>query len=201
MSEVLAAVPDPPPAPEGFEATAAWVGAQVWVARRLFEVVGGWSADEADAEARVWFATVSRHVGWHAELLAELLPETVEHRPEPLVVEPEGGWGVVLAELALETGTVARLAGLVRVVLTHLITALDAMAARTTPAAGGPLHRVLALVGRDQRDDQRAGEALLERLLGRVGPDAVRIATDQQRALETTLLLPLDVLERDDDRG
>lgn len=183
--------PGAPPAPEGLEATAAWAGGQAWVARRLFEVVGGWSTDEAESEPRTWFAELSRQLAWHGDLLVGLLPTSVEHRPDDFVVAPDAGWPVVLDELAATAGTVERLAGLVRVVLAHLAVRHAAVLAATTEAAGGPVRRVLTLVGRDERDAWRHGEALLQGLLHRIGPDAVRAATDQQRALETSLLLPL----------
>jgi hypothetical protein len=184
-------LPAPPGVPEGLEATAAWVGHQVWLARRLFEVVGGWSIDEGDDEVRVHFATASRRHAGHAEILYDLLPDTVEHDPDQFVVPPSTGWPVVLDDLAAADDTVVRLAGHSRVVLTHLTLEHDAVVEATTGAAGGPIRRALDLVGRDERDAQDAGELLLERVLRERGPDAVRSATDEQRALETTLLLPL----------
>ncbi|MFN8038824.1 MAG: hypothetical protein U0Q07_06395 [Acidimicrobiales bacterium] len=183
--------PGAPPAPEGLEATAAWAGGQAWVARRLFEVVGGWSTDEGEPPVRVWFAELSRQLGWHGDLFAGLLPTSVEHRPDDFLAAPDAGWPVVLDELAATAGSVERLAGLVRVVLAHLTVRHEEVAAATTEAAGGPVRRVLTLVGRDERDAWCHGEALLQGLLQRTGPDAVRAATDQQRALETSLLLPL----------
>ena len=183
--------PGPLPAPEGLEATATWAGGQAWVARRLFEVVGGWSTDEAEPPARLWFAELSRHLAWHGELFVGLLPTSVEHRPEAFVAAPDAGWPVVLDELAATTGSVERLAGLVRVVLAHLVVRHAAVADATTDAAGGPVRRVLTLVGRDERDAWGEGEAMLQRLLHQRGPDAVRAATDQQRGLEISLLLPL----------
>lgn len=179
------------PSPEGLEATAAWAGGQAWVARRLFEVVGGWSADEAEPAARAWFAELSRQLAWHGELFVGLLPTSVEHHPDDFVVAPDAGWPVVLDELATTAGSVERLAGLVRVVLAHLAVRHAEVAEATTPAAGGSVRRVLVLVGRDERDAWHHGEALLQGLLHRTGPDAVRAATDEQRALETSLLLPL----------
>lgn len=183
--------PGAPPAPEGLEATAAWAGGQAWVARRLFEVVGAWSADEADPAARSWFAELSRQQAWHGELFVGLLPTSVEHRPDDFVAAPDAGWPVVLDELAASAGSVERLAGLVRVVLAHLVVRHGEVLAATTDAAGGPVRRVLTLVGRDDRDAWLRGEELLQGLLHRTGPDAVRAATDQQRGLETSLLLPL----------
>lgn len=184
-------LPDPPGVPEGLEATAAWVGQQVWLARRLFEVVGGWSIDERDDEVRVHFAVVSRRHAWHAEVLYDLLPDTVEHTPDQFVAPPATGWPVVLDDLAAADDTVVRLAGHSRVVLARLTLEHDAVVEATTEAAGGPIRRALALVGRDERDAQDTGELLLERVLRERGPDAVRSATDEQRALETILLLPL----------
>lgn len=184
-------LPAPPGVPEGLEATAVWVGRQVWLARRLFEVVGGWSVDERDDEVRVHFATVSRRHAGHAEILYDLLPDTAEHTPDQFVEPPAAGWPVVLDDLAAAGDTVVRLAGHTRVVLAHLTVEHAEVVEATTDAAGGPIRRALALVTRDERDAQAAGELLLERVLRERGPDAVRSATDEQRALETTLLLPL----------
>jgi hypothetical protein len=93
-----------------------WLGSACWTARRLFEVVGQWSADEPCAPTAVLFSVAARLFAGHHDHLVERLPVLATVDPADLVTPP-AGWARLCDELAAERQTLARLVGLARIVL------------------------------------------------------------------------------------
>ncbi len=159
-------------------------GAYRWVERRLFELTGAWAAQAAPPDARIHLDVVSGQHGWHAELWADRLPalDGADHdaltRPAGPILRP------LLDELARQQDTVARLAGLYRVVVPRLIVTYDRHLRRATAAADAPAVRALRLVRRDEVEAWQAGEALVEQLL--VRPEDAAAAAGVQARLEAT---------------
>ncbi len=75
------------------------IGELRWIEHRLFEVVGGWVADEPCPPACVLLSVLARQHGDHAAALAERLPVRAGADPDVLTV-PAPGWFGMLAHLA-----------------------------------------------------------------------------------------------------
>jgi len=159
-------------------AAAGLLGAYCALERALFELTGAAAADPEDsAAAAVLLASWSIEHAWHAELFADRLPVTAALEPGPLVELP-GPLSETFERLA-GARPLARLAGLVRVVLPRLLLTYGRHLAATSPGVDGPVRRALTLVLRDEREEWEAGEALLqgsfadEATVGSVGQWAV----------------------------
>jgi len=163
-------------------ATARRAGAACWLDARLFEVLGGWVADEAEPEAKIALATQASHHGWHAGLWGERLPTLHGVEPGSWVRPASGGVEAAVAALAGARGTVERLAGVHRALLPRLSATHAAHLEAASAVADAPTMRTLRLVLADEDDDRRRGERLLQRLL--VGRDDVERAAAQVAMLE-----------------
>jgi len=166
------------------DATAAFVGHACWVERRCFETLGAWVPSVPEPEAKLLVARHSRHHGWHAELLHEVLPTTRDHDPARLVAPGDPAWPDVLAEVAAATTTVDRLVGVYQALVPALVTAYDALLERASAWSDGPVARRVRLVADDERSDLAEGLVLLEGLLD---DGAVDAAAHRRRAVEATL--------------
>ena len=181
------------------------VGSYQWVERRLFEVLGAWVASEAVSEARVLFDVYSQQHAWHAELFADRLPALDSVDPDSLVLPPSAEVDRMLATLAgvvsdsgpsaagnltgrgdemdlSAGGTLPRLVGVGRVVLSRLITGYAIHLRRISPITDAPTARCLRLVLRDEAEQWQAIEALTQALLRR--PHDVAVVTGHQQRLE-----------------
>ena len=154
----------------------------VHVERRLFEILGAWSASDEQPEAVRVLATQSRHHGAHADWLAALAP--VLHDVD---VASPASLDVYLDALAATDGSAARLRAVVEVVLPELTAGYDALLVSTGDVADAPLRRVLRLIVQETGDDWRAATAVLHGGLRSEG-DAEEEAAHQSR---------LQVLARD----
>ena len=167
-------------------ATARRAGAARWLDARLFEVLGGWVADEADPEVKIAFATQASHHGWHAGLWGERLPTLHGVDPGSWVRPASDGVEAAMAALAGAPGSVERLAGVHRALLPRLSAAHAVHLEATSAVADAPTMRTLRLVLADQDEDRRGGDRLLQGLL--VGRDDVERAAVQVAALEWLLV-------------
>jgi hypothetical protein len=153
------------------DATATLVGHTCWVERRCFETLGAWVPSVSEPEPKLVLARHSRHHGWHAELLAEVLPATRAHDPARLVAPADPGWPDVLAVVAEATATLDRLVGAYQALLPALVSRYDEVLDRTSRWSDGPVSRRIRLVVDDERSDLAEGLSLLERLLEDGGID------------------------------
>jgi len=169
------------------------VGAYQWIERRLFEVLGGWVATEAVAEARLAFDVYSRQHAWHAELWAERLPVLDGLDPATLTLPPSVEVDRLLALLAgaapgqasVAGGTLLRLVGLARVVLPRLIAGYGLHLRRAALVADGPVVRSLRLVVHDEIEAWQETETLVQTLVDR--PHDIAVVTAHQQAMEEVL--------------
>ena len=139
------------------DATAAFVGHACWVERRCFETLGAWVPSVPEPEAKLLVARHSRHHGWHAELLGEVLPTTRDHDPARLVAPADPAWPDVLAEVGAATTTLDRLVGVYQAVVPALVTAYDTLLERASGWSDGPVARQVRLVVDDERSRPRRG--------------------------------------------
>lgn len=172
------------------------VGELHWAASRLFEVLGLWAAEADRPDIAVSMATSSRHLGWHAADLADLLPDSVlledEVRTEPHAPEVDAAVEAIRAI----PGSVERLAVTHRVLLPRVAARCVAIERVSGPHNDAALARVLAFFLQDLRRDRDDGEALLGRLLSDV--DSVeranaRVLEAERRLVEAGGLLPVHI--------
>ncbi len=145
--------------------TAQVVGSLHWATTRLFEVFGLWAAEADRPDIAVSMATSSRHLGWHASDLAELLPDSVllddavQTAPHALEVD------AAVEAIRAIPGSIERLAVTHRVLLARIAARCVAIERVSGPHNDVALSRVLAFLLADLRRDRDDGEALLGRLL------------------------------------
>jgi hypothetical protein len=165
------------------------LGGYRWAELRLFEVLGGWVANESSPEARLLFDTLSRSHAWHAQLWADLLPDVQGViDPDVATVAPNNGAAEVLSSLGRGSedgggGTLVRLVGLSRVVSPRLISGYSNHLRRAVAVSDGPVIRVLRLVLRDETEAWQAAELMIQSLIRR--PHDVAVVTAHQQRLET----------------
>ena len=190
------------------DAQARLVGSYLWVERRLFEVLGSWVASEPVPEAQVLFDVYSQQHAWHAELFADRLPALDSVDPDTLVLPPSAEVdrmlnvlagvvpddehsspdGALLGREGAGTpagGTLPRLVGTGRVVLSRLVTGYTFHLRRVSTVAEAPMARCLRLVLRDETEQWQALEALTQALLRR--PHDVAVVTGHQQRLEAMI--------------
>ncbi|MCU0269143.1 MAG: hypothetical protein MUF83_10915 [Acidimicrobiales bacterium] len=190
--------PDPVRVPSGLrpvapttaiEESARWLGGQRWIEMRLFEVLGGWVADIPELEVKLRLAEHAHHHAWHAELLHRLLPTLPGVDAASATVPTSRGIEACVAAVgaAVDAGqTIEKLVGVYRVLLPRVITACSRRLEEASPVADGPLIRALGFVIRDDQQDWREGEGLLQGLLD--SPETVRRAAEHQVRLEALLV-------------
>jgi hypothetical protein len=169
------------------DATAALVGQACWVEAAAFTTLGGWAPSVPEPVAKLLVARHSRDHGWHAELLAEILPSTRAHRPAALVAPGDDRWPAVVEAVRGPAGapTVERLAGWYQALLPFVLAGYDRTLERLSAWSDGPLARRLRLVAEDERADLAEGLRVLEGLL-ESGADADR-AAGRRREIEARL--------------
>jgi hypothetical protein len=184
----VAGVEDPS-GPWGIEAAARRAGAHRWVERRLFEILGRWSAEVPVAEAKPLLGAQSLHHAWHAELWAGCLPTLPHLRPDDVTAAPSPAVAAFFDEVGDEAGeadAAGRLVGVYRVVVPRLRVAYAGRRAGASGVADAPVVRALDLIEADLARDGAAGERLVQSLL-RSGDDARR-AGERQGWLEALLV-------------
>jgi len=170
-----------PAVPFTLEETARRVGAYRWVELRLFELMGAWMTTVPELEVKLTLGAQCAHHAWHAGLWLERLPATAGLTVEGLSVPATGA----VAELVDAVGrpvdpglTIEKLVGVYRVLLPRMIAAYSFHLDHTSVVADAPVMRSLRFALGDELEDWRAGEALLQSLIGSDG-DARRAASRQ----------------------
>lgn len=149
-----------------------------WAATRLFKLLGNWAANADRPDVAVSLATASRHMGWHADDLASLVPDS-ESLDALTALGSFDRLGGVLDRLEPSRDSIENLAITHRVLLARVgsrCVAVEKMASVHSDAA---LARVMGFMLADLRRDRDEGETLLELLMsdvavvGRVGSAVV----------------------------
>lgn len=156
------------------------VGELHWVTSRLFEVLGLWAGEADRSDIAVSMATSSRHLGWHAADLHELLPDSVLLEDEVGSEPHSPGLDGALEAIRAIPGSVERLAVAHRVLLPRVAARCVAIERASANHSDASLARVLAFFLADLRRDRDDGEALLGHLL----PDVAAVERANSRVLE-----------------
>ena len=171
------------------EETARRVGHYKWVEMRLFEVLGGWVATIPELDVKMRLGTHCYHHAWHSELWHKRLPELREMNPDRLTVPPNDEM-VALIDAMTEPEapelTLEKLVGVYRVLLPHKIAAYTYHLNNTSRITDAPTIRSLEMALRDELDDWRDGEMMIQSLIET--DDEVQRAADHQATLEKLLL-------------
>jgi hypothetical protein len=160
-----------PLGPSGFtlEEAARRVGHYRWVEQTLFEILGGWVATVPEEEVRVWLSTRSYRHAWHAELWERRQPDVrgidVDALTAPANAEMER-FVASVSEPNADDQTIEKLVGVYRVLIPYLVAAYRYHLDQASPVADGPTMRALELVLRDELEDWREGELLVQWLVG-----------------------------------
>ena len=170
--------------PLGFVDLGRITGAYSMVERRLFEILGGWSAVEEAPAVRVFFDVQSRQHAWHAELWNDLSASGGPQTGGPQTGDPVAG--NALAEPAMrllsrieddlrdpasegEVQTSLRLSALGRVVFPRLVVGYRRHLRHTSFPADTATVRVLRLVTAGEQSAWQAAEALLQAACASLG--------------------------------
>ena len=195
--------PGPSPEPEGrgdagpgraaasftLEETARRAGHYKWTEMRLFEVLGGWIATVPELDAKMVLSAHCHHHAWHAELWHHRLPALREMDGERLTVAANDEMVAFMAALAgpdAPDQTIEKLVGVYRVLIPHLVAAYTHHLDHTSAATDGPTIRVLRLALRDEMEDWRDGELLVQSLVD--SPAAVDRAATHVAKLQKVML-------------
>lgn len=150
------------------EATARLVGHYQWIEMKLFELMGSWVQAVDDLEVKQLLATQSQHHAWHAQLWRQQLPEVQQWDSERRVAPSNEELVAFVDALAEPDGpehTIERLVGIYRVLVPRKIAAYTRHLHAASAVTDGPTVRVLEVILRDEMDDWRDGEMLLQSLI------------------------------------
>ncbi len=192
--------------PLGLGATAALVGEYRWIEQPLSEWGGGGAGHIPLPGVQVHLDAQAMRHAWHAELWADRLPVMAGAEPDRLTVPspataalfgtlmgvavptevPGSTWPAADDSSLDRPGALPRLAGLYRVVLPRLVVTYERHLQATSPATDAPVIRALSLVLNDEREDWRAGERLVQRLVTR--PHDVAAVYEYQQRLESVVV-------------
>jgi hypothetical protein len=156
---------------------------------RLFEALGGWVATVPEIDVKLRLGTHCYHHAWHADLWHKRLPELREMDPDRLTVPPNDelvAFVDALTEPEARDLTIEKLVGVYRVLLPHKISAYTFHLNNTSRITDAPTIRSLEMILRDELEDWRDGEMLIQSLVET--DDEVQRAADWVARLEKLLL-------------
>lgn len=153
------------PSALGVEATARRIGHALWVEERLFQVVGSWIVSAPDIVVKERLAAHCHQHAAHVASWTERLPRATGVDGPSMVESPGTGVETALERMSAPTDTLARLAGLVRVVVPRLIAAHTFHRNVTNSVTDGPTATLLESVIGDLTNEWRDGELMIEALL------------------------------------
>lgn len=161
------------------------MGHYAWIETRLFELLGTWAATVPEVEIKERLGTRAHHHAWHARLWQERLPELREIDTASLVRPSDPRLAAMfdsVSEPVAPELSIEKLVGVYRVVVPRKIAAYSHHRNVASTVTDGPTIRTLDLVLRDEVDDWREGEMMIQSLLG--SADDVRRACDHQARIE-----------------
>lgn len=175
------------------EDTARRVGNYKWLEMRIFEMMGGWVALAPELEAKMQLGSHCYHHAFHAELWHKRLPELGELSQDRLTTAPNEAFETFVDAVsgpdlpnASPESTIERLSGMYRVLLPALIGAYTYHLNNTSSITDAPTMRALEMCLRDDMQEWRSGEMLLQSLL--VDEETIDRAVVQQGVLSKLLL-------------
>lgn len=154
--------------------TAEITGRLRWTLGKLFEVIGAWGLDATAPAISVALATASRHIGWHAHAVAELIPDSVLLDAQQFVGPSSDELADAFTALRSVDGDRERLLVVERVLLGSLDDFVAAIKGLCAPHSDAALIRMLDFLERDLRQDREACELLVAEYIS--DPDSIRRA-------------------------
>ncbi len=127
-------------------------------------MLGRWAGEADRSDVAVSLATASRHMGWHADDLAALAPDSLLIDPSTPSA-PSSELVSALDTLDENHGSIERLAITHRVLLARLASRCVAVERLATEHSDAALTRVVGFMLSDLRRDRDDGDTLLERLM------------------------------------
>lgn len=168
------------------EQLAARLGALSWVSAELFAVEGRWAASMTSSAAVEHLATHSRHHGWHAQLLADALPDSPALGARRHVASPTAGWARAFDTVAATTADAGtdsyRLSALYRCFVPRLVALMADLTSDLGDPGDAAVARIVAIVDLDVMADLRGGVRILATTLG--DDEAVEVAASSTKALD-----------------
>lgn len=137
------------------------VGHDAWIERRLFEVLGAWTADSVSDAVTLHFDAASRRHGWHAQLCFDRLPELASLDAESLVVAPGENTGRLFESLAGIDGDDARLRAMYNVVLPEVVIRHRRLRDAAPPVSAASVRRWYGFIVADDTEELLDGLTLL----------------------------------------
>lgn len=137
------------------------VGHDAWIERRLFEVLGAWTADSGSDEVTLHFDAASRRHGWHAQLCFERLPYLASVDAEALVVAPGPATEVLMDALGAVVGDVDRLQALYSVVLPEVVVRHRRLRDSAPTVSAASVRRWYGFIVEDDTEELLDGFALI----------------------------------------
>ena len=165
------------------ETSARRIGHYKWFEMRLFEILGGWTAEVPEPDVKLRLGAYSAHHAWHAEQWHHRLPELADLNPAGLTVPANTELEAFVAALSAPTdpgSTVEKLVGVYRVAVPWSVAAYTFHLHRASAVADAPTIRTLRQVLADLAEDGRDGEMLVQSMLGSAA-DVERAAAHQAR--------------------
>ncbi len=171
------------------EETARRIGNYKWVEMRIFEVLGSWVSSVPELDIKLRLGTHCYHHAFHAELWHKRLPQLREMDPARLTMAPNAELEAFMEALADNErldDSLAKLVGLYRVLLPHLIAAYTFHRNNTATITDAPTIRSLDLALTDDIEEWRDGEMMIQSLIH--DEDDVDRAAIHQANLEKLML-------------
>lgn len=178
--------------------TAQVVGELHWIVSRLFEVIGGWAGEADRPDIAVSMATSSRHLGWHAGDLEELLPDSTLLQDDIVRGPHAPEVAAALDAIRVIPGSIEQLAVTHRVLLPRVAARCVSVERASGNHSDAALARALSFLLADLRRDRDDGEALLGRLLTdveTVEQANARVLEAESRLVEAGGLLPIGITD------
>jgi hypothetical protein len=156
---------------------------------KLFEALGGWVATVPELDVKMRLGTHCYHHAWHAELWHKRLPELREMNPDRLTTPANDAmvrFVEALTEPEAPDQTIEKLVGVYRVFIPRFIAAYTFHKNNTSEITDAPTIRSLDFALRDEFEDWRDGEMMLQSLID--SPEEVQRAAAQQAKLEAIMV-------------
>ncbi len=164
------------------------LGLYTWVESWLFSILGGWVEAVPELDVKMLLGVQCHHHAWHADIWERETPQL--GGAEPVVdTNPNAQLVAFFDLLSSPIGrnlSIEKLVGIFRVLMPRKVAAYSNHLENTSKVADAPTIRSLRLVLRDEIDDWREGELVLQTLLDT--PRAVERAADHHRRLEEALV-------------
>ncbi|HUW01861.1 MAG TPA: hypothetical protein VMW08_05880 [Acidimicrobiales bacterium] len=165
------------------------VGHYKWIEMKTFEVMGGWIATVPELDVKMRLGAHCYHHAWHAELWHKRLPELREMNQDRLTEPPNDelvAFVDAMTEPEAPETTIEKLVGVYRVLIPAKIAAYTYHRNNTSTITDAPTIRSLEFALKDEFEDWRDGEMILQSLIET--PEEIERAAAHQVKLQKLML-------------